>query len=134
MNLNSAIKFHGHLGPWLVIGLFMGSYGLKKVRAKKYFGLKIDAKIPRRKPISCLIDGLQVSSGCTLGKGNIRVIPNRNINISFTNSENNRRIILGINTSILNKLKQLKTHRDSEEFARRISHMKPRSVIKILGG
>ncbi|EMR74644.1 formylmethanofuran dehydrogenase subunit E [Thermoplasmatales archaeon SCGC AB-540-F20] len=25
-------------------------------------------------PISCIIDGIQISSGCTLGKGNISVI------------------------------------------------------------
>ena len=73
ISLRQAIKFHGHLGPWLVVGLFMGSYGLKKIKAKKFFGLKIIAKMPNKRPMSCLIDGLQLSSGCTLGKVNIKV-------------------------------------------------------------
>ncbi|MFH1655945.1 MAG: formylmethanofuran dehydrogenase subunit E family protein [Candidatus Omnitrophota bacterium] len=133
-SLNQALRFHGHLGPWLVLGLFMGEYGLKKINAKKFFGLEIKAKIPNRKPISCLVDGLQLSSGCTLGKGNIRTISNKEINVEFINKKNKKSITLGINNSILKKLNELKTHRDSIRFAKQIFRMRPDAVIKILRG
>ncbi|MBM3251284.1 MAG: hypothetical protein FJZ11_00680 [Candidatus Omnitrophica bacterium] len=134
ISLNSAIKFHGHLGPWLVIGLFMGDYGLRKIKAKRYFGAQIAVSIPNKKPFSCLIDGLQLSSGCTLGKGNIRVISAKQVKLRFTNKRTKKKIVLGIKNNILNKLLKLKTHNDSVKFAKQIYKMKPNSVVKILEG
>src|SRR3989338_8889449 len=112
ISLNYATKFHGHLGPWLVIGLIMGEFGLKKVKANKYFGLKVNADIPNRKPISCLIDGLQLSSGCTLGKGNIKIVPSKRIKVKFSNKKNKKTISLGIKDNIIARLGKVKTHED----------------------
>ena len=39
IRLNEAIKFHGHLGPYLVLGLKAGELALKKLGCKKYFNL-----------------------------------------------------------------------------------------------
>ncbi len=64
---------HGHLGPFLIIGLKMGNLALKKLNAKKYFGMKVFADTGTITPMSCMLDGIQVSTGCTLGKGNIKV-------------------------------------------------------------
>lgn len=130
--LEAAIKFHGHLGPWLVMGLILGEFGLKKIKAEKYFGLKIDAKLPFRKPVSCFVDGLQLSSGCTLGKRNIRVSNNKNVAVKFTCLKSRKNIILGIDKEILRQLKNLKTHRESEDFAHRIYRKKPEELFKIL--
>ena len=41
ISLKQAIDFHGHLGPYLVLGLLMGEYGLKKIKAKPHFGVKV---------------------------------------------------------------------------------------------
>ena len=40
ISLKEAEKFHGHLGPWLVLGLLIGDAALKKLKAEKYFGLE----------------------------------------------------------------------------------------------
>ena len=65
-------KFHGHLGPYAAIGFKMGSFAVEKmrVRGKK---LKCVVRTGIKPPISCIIDGIQFSSSCTLGKGNIKV-------------------------------------------------------------
>ena len=112
----------------------VGKYGLNKIKAKKYFGLKIDVDIPNRKPISCFVDGLQLSSGCTLGKGNIRITPSKKIRVRFHNLKNKKSVSLGMEDTIINNLKKIKTHKESELFARRIYHMKPNRIVKILGG
>ncbi|MBM3248098.1 MAG: hypothetical protein FJZ10_01565 [Candidatus Omnitrophica bacterium] len=130
--IDEAIKFHGHLGPWLVLGLIFGELGLKKIKARKYFGLKVDARLPYRKPVSCFIDGLQLSSGCTLGKRNIRVINSKNIAVKFTNLKNRKNMILGINDSILCRLNMLKTHRESEDLAAKFLRMNPNRLCKII--
>jgi formylmethanofuran dehydrogenase subunit E len=63
-------RFHGHLGPYVAIGYRMGALararlGPGKMKTIVYTGLK--------PPISCAVDGIQVSTGSTLGKGLIRV-------------------------------------------------------------
>ncbi|NLG80004.1 MAG: formylmethanofuran dehydrogenase [Firmicutes bacterium] len=67
-------EFHGHLGPYVVIGYRMGLLALEQLRAKKYFGITVESFAGDIPPVSCMNDGLQLSTGCTFGKGNIRNI------------------------------------------------------------
>ena len=65
-------ELHGHLGIYAIIGVKMG------IRAREYFNIGVDdvevvthaGLVP---PISCMNDGLQVSTGGTLGHGLISV-------------------------------------------------------------
>ncbi len=70
------IKLHGHSGPYLNLGIKMGLLALNLLEVKGYFDLSTEVEMEYRTPKSCLIDGLQISTGCTMGKGNIRVIDN----------------------------------------------------------
>lgn len=65
--------FHGHLGPYVVIGYRMGKIALEELGSEGHFGISAEVHSPLKTPRSCLIDGVQLGSGCTLGKGNIRV-------------------------------------------------------------
>jgi formylmethanofuran dehydrogenase subunit E len=65
--------FHGHLGPFLIAGIRMGLLALKLLDSPGYFGLQAESETGTVTPLSCLTDGVQIGSGCTLGKGNIRV-------------------------------------------------------------
>jgi hypothetical protein len=67
--------FHGHIGPYAVLGYRIGRRALGLLEAEKYFGMQVTVTAPKRTPYTCLIDGLQVSTGCTTGKGNIAVRP-----------------------------------------------------------
>lgn len=67
-----AERFHGHLGPYLVLGYRMGSYA-RRTLAVSPFNLRAEVFTGLEPPLSCLIDGVQVGSCCTLGKGNIKV-------------------------------------------------------------
>jgi formylmethanofuran dehydrogenase subunit E len=70
--LDKIEKFHGHLGPYAVIGYKMGVIAKQKLGSDPF---SIEAMIwtGTKPPLSCIIDGIQISSGCTLGKGNISV-------------------------------------------------------------
>ena len=65
-------ELHRHLGVYAVIGTKMG------IRAREYFGAGVDefkvlsfaGEVP---PYSCLNDGIQVSTGATLGHGLIHI-------------------------------------------------------------
>lgn len=64
--------FHGHLGPYVFAGMRMGRYAVARLNADKHFGVEADVSCPDAPPPSCLLDGVQFSTGCTLGKRNIR--------------------------------------------------------------
>ena len=68
-DLRRLADFHGHLGAYVLLGYRMG------LVARKYFPGKFYATLftGTEPPISCLIDGVQFSSRCTLGKGNLAV-------------------------------------------------------------
>ena len=64
-------QFHGHIGPYAVLGYRLGCWLLEQIRCGKYFGAHIAVTGPGVTPYTCLLDGLQVSTGHTLGKRNL---------------------------------------------------------------
>lgn len=65
-------EFHGHLGVFSIVGAKMG------IKAREILGaspdeLKVVTFSGTRPPYSCLIDGIQVSTGATLGMGTIHI-------------------------------------------------------------
>jgi len=67
-------ELHGHLGPYLVAGIRMGLLALDLLESPGYFGIEAESETGTVPPISCLTDGIQIGSGCTTGKGNLRVV------------------------------------------------------------
>jgi len=65
-------EFHTHLGIYSIIGAKMG------LRAREYFNIDSDnlqvvSYAGSKPPLSCMNDGLQVSTGATLGHGTITI-------------------------------------------------------------
>jgi len=71
--LEKAVEFHGHLGPFLVLGIRMGVIARSLLKVQSQDNLSVVMSIQPNPPVSCTVDGVQVASGCTLGKGTIRV-------------------------------------------------------------
>jgi len=92
--LERAIEFHGHGGPFMVIGLRMGLLALKHLDAGGWFDLRCVVSLRWGPPDSCVIDGIQSSTGCTMGKHNIEIDEREGISASFYNSDENFRITL----------------------------------------
>lgn len=65
-------QFHGHVGPYVVLGYRMGLIANKKLGSDPFLKKAI-VWTGLTPPISCIVDGIQISSGCTYGKGNISV-------------------------------------------------------------
>ncbi|MGC8863743.1 MAG: formylmethanofuran dehydrogenase subunit E family protein [Armatimonadota bacterium] len=94
-DLNLARSYHGHLGPYLIIGIKMGNRALAELEPESCFRLTADVHCPESPPPSCVIDGIQLSTGCTMGKRNIRhtVVPD-GVRAIFTNTTTGRSIAL----------------------------------------
>ncbi len=66
-------EFHGHLGLYSIMGAKMG------LRAMQYFAIGLDelkvwSYAGKKPPLSCMHDGLQFSTGASLGFGTIYVV------------------------------------------------------------
>jgi formylmethanofuran dehydrogenase subunit E len=120
ITLKEAEKFHGHLGPYLVLGILLGELALKRLGCEKYFGLEVKVYGVNKKPKSCLIDGLQLSTGATYGKGNIAKLSAPVIKVEFLNRTNHKKVTLRFKDCIIQELKKTVTHRDSEILAKRL--------------
>lgn len=120
ITLTEAVKFHGHLGPYLILGTLAGELALKKLRCKKYLGLEVKVWGATQKPKSCLLDGLQLSTGATYGKGNINKFNGSIIKVEFRNKINQKKVILKFKNSLIKKLEEVKTHKDAEILAKQL--------------
>jgi formylmethanofuran dehydrogenase subunit E len=83
--------FHGHLGPFLVLGYRMGRYARRELSGNP-FEMHAIVYLPEGSPEICIADGIQLGSGCTLGKGNIEIIPDPDMRCEFICGE--RRMLL----------------------------------------
>ncbi len=63
--------FHGHLGPYVALGLRIGERLLALLQPRPHFGLHVAVVCPLAPPPSCLLDGLQLATGATYGKQNL---------------------------------------------------------------
>ena len=69
-----AAVFHGHLGPWLIAGAMVGQDAIRRLNTPGHWKINVICRMPadkHRTPFTCLLDGLQVGCGATMGKRNL---------------------------------------------------------------
>jgi len=76
--LKKAVEFHGHLGPFLVIGVKMGLLGRNTFNGK----YSVEVRTQYCPPLSCVIDGIQISTGSTIGNGGLTIKDSEDSDIS----------------------------------------------------
>ncbi len=117
MNKKELLKkledFHGHLGPYLVVGWRMGEVAKEKL-GKAPFETEARVKTGGETPLSCIVDGVQFSTGCTLGKGNIEITDEKKPEAIFEKED--ERITVALRKNILEKIRQI-SEENIEELA-----------------
>ena len=99
-------EFHGHLGVFSIVGAKMGIY------AREYFGigtdlLEINTYAGSTLPFSCMNDGLQVSTGATLGQGTIHLAQDTVPAPKAIFTYQGKSIILKLRPSFMKELKSI---------------------------
>ena len=94
-------RFHGHLGPYVVIGLRVGQYALQRVHGQSHFGVEAEVHCAGQTPESCLLDGVQFSTGCTMGKRNLIHTLGHPVQIHLRNRETGEEVVLGLNEEMV---------------------------------
>jgi pyrimidine-specific ribonucleoside hydrolase len=99
-------EFHGHLGVFSIVGAKMGIY------ARDYFGigpdlLEVGSYAGSEEPFSCLNDGIQVSTGATLGQGSIYLINDNIARPQAVFAFNNKSILIKLKDEYLQEIKTI---------------------------
>lgn len=104
--VKNAVDFHGHLGPFLVIGVRMGLIGLKELQTSRgNQKLQATAIVERVVPYSCAIDGMQVATGCTVGNGKLKLKDAKNV-LSSKFNLNGKQVIVTLNALKFDEIKK----------------------------
>ena len=98
-------EFHGHVGPYVVIGYRMGVAARRILGTPGYFDLAAHLETPLAPPPSCFIDGVQIGSGCTTGKRNLTVSEGEIARGSFT-TRAGRSAILALRPELPGKIRE----------------------------
>ncbi|MDH7597701.1 MAG: formylmethanofuran dehydrogenase subunit E family protein [Methanothrix sp.] len=122
-------EFHGHLGPFLVLGIRMGLAALSELSSHGHKDISAVVRSGSRPPVSCLADGIQISTGCTLGKGNISVLQDGVPEATFYS--NGRTVSFRVRGSIVERISEL-SHDELEDFSWSLSRMPLESIIERL--
>ena len=132
--INAAQKFHGHLGPFLVLGVRMGEAAIKQFNlvGNERLDLRANVKVPLQTPFSCLLDGIQVSTTCTIGNQRLTIQNAQNIQATFTTQNKPKTVKITINETLNQQLKQKQTQNKlTEEYAKEIADMPENQLFNI---
>ena len=132
--INAARKFHGHLGPFLVIGVRMGEAAIKQfnLTGNERLDLKANVKVPLQTPFSCLLDGIQIATTCTIGNQRLKVENSNAIQATFTTQNKPKTIKITINETFNQQLNQKQTQNKlTEEYAQEIADMPENQLFNI---
>jgi len=120
-NLNSIIEYarrlHGHLGPFLVLGIKMSLAGMNRLGIENMRSMRVEAELPCRVPYTCTLDGIQATTQCTFGNQKLTLKKANSLSISAKFSLNNpkKQVIISLKNEILKDLmEKLKKTKEDE--------------------
>lgn len=131
--MNKVLKkledFHGHVGPYVLIGYKMGQIANKEL-GKNPFSKNAVIFTGTAPPISCIVDGVQISSGCTLGKGNI-IIKDENIAKAEFSNKSGKKISIELNKEIRDEIDNNVTEENLFSYSENLFSRPNKELFKI---
>jgi formylmethanofuran dehydrogenase subunit E len=124
--VENAVKFHDHLGPFLVIGIRMGIAANKFLKSESHNqNMKAIVELPLRTPFSCILDGIQVTTHCTLGNQRLKTKKSfRRISARFASTDSDKVLIVTVSPEIVREVReQMSKGATNEPLAETIASM-----------
>ena len=118
--ISDAQKLHGHLGPFLVIGVRMGAIARRALSTPddQCACLKANVKVPLFPPFSCLLDGIQAATNCTVGNQRLIIENSEDICANFTEPSANKTVKITLKSRMAEELKKKREERSlTEQYA-----------------
>jgi formylmethanofuran dehydrogenase subunit E len=129
-----ARQLHGHIGPYLVIGIRMGAAAKKALNIKdtEETHLRAEVAVPLYPPFSCLLDGIQVSTTCTIGNQRLQFKNSKTIEATFVVEETGKIVKITLNKKFREILEEKKKEdKLSEAYAWELAEVPENQLFKI---
>jgi len=129
-----ARQLHGHVGPYLVIGLRMGAAAKKalNITDMEIAHLRAEVALPLYPPFSCLLDGIQVSTTCTIGNQRLQLKNSKTVQAIFIVEENGKIVKITLDKKFIEILKEKKKEdKLNEAFAWELAEVPENQLFKI---
>ena len=118
--LEGVVEFHGHLGPFLVLGVKAGLLA-NSLLGKDCFKTTAIVATDPSPPNSCFVDGVQFVTGCTMGKGNIKLRRGKNTSVLFL--KEGRKLRLKLKDKVLESIKEVSSEEESKRLSLKLLDM-----------
>ena len=105
--MKEASEMHGHLGPFLAIGVRMGEAARQILDSENQQGREIHAyvKVPLLTPFSCVLDGIQSTTHCTIGNQRLSVVRSqKKITAQFKTTDLDKTLTITVNPKMVEEL------------------------------
>jgi len=122
--IQRAVEFHGHLGPFLVIGIRMGNLAKKtlNLNTENMHKLRVTVGLPLFTPYSCTLDGIQITTGCTIGNQKLRIKASKGIMAHFEIPNLKKLLQISVNPTVMKELaEKMAKGTASDKLAREIA-------------
>jgi formylmethanofuran dehydrogenase subunit E len=133
--IDEAVRLHGHLGPFLVIGTRMGYIAKKllKGHAKQNAILHAAIRVPMVVPFSCTIDGIQVTTHCTVGNQRLSMKSwAEGVRGSFTSEGSEKSVDIHVRKRVIEQLKKrMSEGATNEELAKHVLQLPESKLFAI---
>jgi len=129
-----ARQLHGHVGPYLVIGLKMGTAAKKalNINDTESTHLRAEVAVPLYPPFSCLLDGIQVSTTCTIGNQRLQFKNSKTIQGTFVIEESGKIVKITVNKKFIEILEEKKREdKLNEAYAWELAEVHEDQLFKI---
>ena len=128
--LQKAKDFHSHLGPYLVVGLKMGQAIVRRLGGEP-FAITITSFTGPQPPLSCVVDGLQLATPCTVGNGGIVIREGGQAKVWAVRGD--REVTISLKPTIWEKIRAAQGTSRLEELALWLWELKESELLDLLG-
>ena len=128
--LERARVFHSHLGPYLVVGLKMGQAIISRL-GQEPFSITITAFTGTKPPLSCVVDGLQLATPCTVGNGGIVIREGEQVRVKAVQGD--RELEISLKPAIQEKIRDAEGTGKLEEMALRFWALEISELLDLPG-
>lgn len=132
--IKDAVKLHGHLGPFLVIGVRIGEVAKQVLNLENQPVGQLHARVevPLRTPFSCTLDGIQSTTHCTIGNQRLKVTKSRQeITAQFEIADSDKTLTITVNPKIIKEVTdRISKGISNEVVAEEIASMPEQQLLK----
>lgn len=120
--LEKAENMHGHLGPFLALGVRMSLAATRVLEAgEDNPQLHASARLEYKVPFSCMLDGIQVVTKCTVGNKRLSWKESKKFSVLFTLKDEGRQVTVTAKPDLIAELKHKLKEKPSDAVVRQLA-------------